>query len=203
MLTFLDPRTTVSFATQTSGIMPPWVPGSTQSGIAFWPEDRDGDYQIILPPSPLISSCCSSIVSRRNVSIHSPHIAIDINDRQIARTGIALKRDEEQPYVGSLCSTCGQATVCSSCQQCHYCNDVDLPCAHMQNARRSARIAAQFHQMTWLAEEHKTPESLPEPIIGPIVPQSGAEADILRLIRENLGLPTDLPSSEKKEACNV
>ena len=202
MLTLVDHRTPVSFATQTSGIMPPWVPGNA-TGIALGPEDnRDHPIQIILPPSPLSSSCCSvSMRSTSNVSTHFPYIAID--DRQITWTGIALKRDEKQPHAGSLCSTCGQATVCSSCQQCHYCNDVDLPCAHMQNARRSARIAAQFHQMTWLAEEHKTPESLPEPIIGPIVPQSGAEADILRLIRENLGLPTDLPSSEKKEACNV
>ena len=30
--------------------------------------------------------------------------------------------------IGSVCSTCGQATICASCNRCHYCEDIDLPC---------------------------------------------------------------------------
>src|SRR5437763_16543610 len=69
------------------------------------------------------SSCCCDPDNADSDSRKAPHSSMIVFVLFFVVTVVG-----PAPSSGSLCSECGQNTVCSTCNLCHYCEDIDLPC---------------------------------------------------------------------------
>ena len=130
---------------------------------------------------------------------------------QTQRNPVAIENPLLFILIGSLCPTCGQATVCASCNRCHYCEDVDLPCSRSHQTtnlppRRASLLLAnhddssQEQQSTELVEpdvpvnfDDLTDEQL-EQLIHDLIAQTAVLYHSGAVIRGN-----DLSASEQRE----
>ena len=130
---------------------------------------------------------------------------------QTQRNPVAIQNPFLSILAGSLCPTCGQATVCTSCHRCHYCEDVDLPCSRSHQTtnlppRRASLLFAnhndssQEQQSTELVEpdipvnfDDLTDEQL-EQLIRDLIAQAAVLYHSGAFIEES-----DLSASEQRE----